>query len=233
MTNWLDPILHWFGFRCGQPTSEMPENKSSSISNDREASREFVAALLQLGYLSFVPPADTQTVKDQLIDAVSHGSLLTKLNESSSAYPGIYPDRRIYQADAEDLSEGIATVVTALAPILRKEGVKLMSIRDHHENDCVSLMIDDEEHLIYAWPNQEPPDLDTWGLGHKRLVEIVTELLISAHSLERLYWMGRGNDAHVILLTEKLFTFIRSASLEFDDYRLPRQADEMTLTHES
>lgn len=213
---------------CERPVARMPEGKARPPLNDEDASREFVDGLVELGYLKFVDPADHDQVRDQLVQSVSYGVLLTRADDNTLAYP----DKRLYVSDAENLAEGIAYAVKRLAPVLQREGVDLPSIADTRRGDKIGLAIGDRQYLIYDWPNREPIDLDTWGLGHKRLVEIVSELLADAGSEERLYGMGRSNDAHVILLTDELYQFINTATIELDSNWLPTPADHMKLAHE-
>ena len=172
--------------------------------------------------------ADRDQVEDQLVRSVAYGVLLTRPDD----YTLTYPDKRLYVADAEDLAEGIAFAVKRLSPVLRREGVDLPSISDTRRDDRIGLVIGDRQYLVYVWPNREPIDLDTWGLGHKRLVEIVSELLADAGSKERLYGVSRFNDAHVILLTDELYHFITTATVNLDPNWLPTPPDQMKLAHE-
>ena len=213
---------------CGQPVARKPEGNVPPPRNDEDASRGFVDGLVRLGYLKFVDPADHDQVRDQLVRSVTYGVLLTKADDHTL----MYPDKRLYVADAENLAEGIAYAVKRLAPVLQREGVDLPSISDTRRDDRIGLAIGGRQYLVYDWPNREPVDLDTWGLGHKRLVEIVSELLADAGSEERLYGMSGSNDAHVILLTDDLYHFITTATIELDPNWLPTLADQMKLAHE-
>ena len=76
------------------------------------------------------------------------------------------------------------------------------------------------------------PDLDTWGLAHKRLVEILNELLEKAGSRERAFGVASHNDASVMLLTAEMYGHLCSVRELPDDYFFPRPTEEMELLHE-
>jgi hypothetical protein len=224
MKRWLSTVFaRLFGSKS-IPATHIAENGTR---NSQDESERFVDMLIELGYFKFVADSDKAMVRTRMIDAVAQRRLNIELDDSEAA-----PDRRLYYTDAEGLSEGIARQISLMKDVLRQEGCHLDIVEDVGDQEHREFVINRKRYLLYEWPNLEPPDLDTWGLGHKRLVEIVSDLLHEAGSQERLFGIAGFNDAKVILLTSDMFGFIRSRADLLDDHWMPHSGEEMKLTHE-
>ena len=231
MANWFDRIRSLFSSNARKnhsyKTNSTQTQNLPALVNDRESATAFVEKLSTLGYFSYTNPDSFEQAKENLVDSLTYGDLFPRTDNGNSI------DKRIYQTDAENLSEGIAYAIELMVPFLKQQGIQISEVKDLWDEQYVHLLIDHKEYIIYDWPNQEPEDLDTWGLAHKRLVEIVNELLVAAKASERLYGLGWGNDASVIFLDEELYRFIRSTNMiMINEELLPKSSEEMLLVHE-
>jgi hypothetical protein len=142
-------------------------------------------------------------------------------------------ERRIYQADAEDLAEGgVCDILQEMIPILVQEGVHVASCQDETEWDeegeyVYKVIINSQRHPVLDTRNGE----SSWTAAHKRTIEITNGLLESAGSQERLFGQASGNEAALILLTEDLFRYIRTLPLHA--LCIPFRAEDITLEAES
>ena len=117
-------------------------------------------------------------------------------------------DRRFYMADAEDLAEGsVCGQLAEMKTVLRRERVKLSSLIDELDvlNDCYHVVVNGERHKVYGADREK---YTSWGLAHRKTIEILNELLVAAHSKERAYALYGGNEAQIVLLDETLYQYI-------------------------
>jgi hypothetical protein len=173
--------------------------------NDEANAAAMADRLIDMGYLKYLPTAERDVARGELVESLRDGCLDTKRNRHGDAR-----DRRGYAADAEDLAEGrIGETIMRMSPVLRAEGVTIDRALDlpDDDDDGYHLEIDGVVHVIFTRTDQGQ---NAWMLGTRRLLEIVDDLLVRAGSAERLYGVYGGHDGRVLLLTCEMHAYLRS-----------------------
>ena len=186
---------------------------------------DLVETLDSRGYFDLTPPKAKAGAKNQLASTIrEHRQFTAEFDAEGRAL-----DQRCFHTDAEDLMEGLAPSIDLMTPTLKAFGVSIQSVADEDIDEFgLATVVDGEQFVVYEWPNQEPEDLDTWNLSHKRLVEIVNTLLERARSRERLYAIAGYNDAQVVFLTEEMYQSLIDHWEMFEPEFFPRPASAMT-----
>ena len=174
--------------------------------NDEACAAAMADRLIELGYLKYLPPAEHELARSEMIEALRDGCVDTKWRNRH----GDARDRRGYSADAEDLAEGqVGATILRMAPVLRAEGVTIDRAVDlfDDDDDGYHLEIDGTVHVIFTRTDQGQ---NGWMLATRRLLEIVDAMLIRAGSAERLYGVYGAHDGRVVLLTCEMHAYLRS-----------------------
>jgi len=121
---------------------------------------------------------------------------------------------RLYPADAEDLAEGgVGNFIVSVKPFFRAEGVDLPDIEDNLTEDGYVIRVGNEINIIYdaaelkRETSKGEPGL-IWGLSMARTFAILSKLLETAGSRERIYAVNGGNDLFAFFLTPELYEVI-------------------------
>ena len=186
---------------------------------------DVVEILDSLGYFAQTPPELKATAENRLATTIhEHRQFGSDFDDNG------YPlDHRCFHVDGENLREGLASSIEMMSPTLEIFGVVISSATDEPIDQFgLATVINGERFVVFEWPNQQPEDLDTWNISHKRLVEILNLLLERAGARERLYAISGYNDARVVYLTEDMHQAIVSNAHLFDDEFLPRPESAMT-----
>jgi hypothetical protein len=211
----------------------------------REDAERIVDGLLGLGYLNYVPEAERAEVREQLVDSAHLGLFAADWYEFETpdgSEGQATRDRRTFWTDAENLADGcVASYLKEMKPTLFIESVRLEIAEDrwiktgidneHWKGKRYEALINDRTYIVYDSSNARV-DLDTWGLGHKRLVEIINDLLIDAGSSVRAYGVGSCNDAQVMLLAPEQYEYLRNYQESFQRGFFPVPVEEMKLVHQ-
>lgn len=175
-----------------------------------EHAEKIVDRMIAMGYLKYADGEESDTLRRQIIHNVAKNGLfqcdLVDDTENELLY---WPDKRQYLADNEDLAGGaIGYHVALMKDILAREGVTAPDVEDEVDSKRLVVRVNGSPRCIYEFGDD--PGLNTWGLAHKGLMQIVNGLLEQAGSRERLYGSYHANDGRVVLLTDKMFDYLHS-----------------------
>lgn len=172
---------------------------------------EVLSKLIELDFFKFAQVSDLNRIFANIKENFTKWQSL----ESGDAYhDSLIPlDRRLYHADAESLAEqGVCDFINDMKPILELEGIQIKSLHDDvtrpepHEY-IYSIWLNGQQYRICDTSQGEK---DCWCLAHKRTIEIINGLLVSAGSQERVYGQWSRNDAGIALLSDELYGYILS-----------------------
>ena len=158
-----------------------------------EQAEVIVDRLVAMGFLKFVAEADRDEVRRQLIESAQRGiprGQVTEFETVSGNEALVTSDKRSFPTDAENLAFGsMGDYLRSMQAVLPLEGVLL----ENAKSSSIKTGIDDENWIgkqyrvtvnkhtyLLLDTSGARPDLDTWGLAHKRFVEILNELLEKA-----------------------------------------------------
>ena len=192
--------------------------------NDETAASAIADHLIEMGYLKYVPLAQRDAVRGDLVRHLRDGHLDARHDWYSDAR-----DRRGYSADAEDLAEGdVGGTIKRMREVLRAEGVPITRVADHPEDadGAYSVEIDGRHHVVWTMDDAEH-DGDAWDLATRHLLDIVNQLLRDAGSPEHLYSIYGGHHGRVILLTDEMHAYLSSLGPAIDARWMPVSAEQV------
>jgi len=220
--------------RRSLPNPVMTEKAAEKIAGD----------LIRLKYLDYVPEDEKTEVRKELVNSIRHGHFATGEIERETTTGQTYfvnRDRRTYRTDAEALGDGsVASYLKYMQAALLLENVRLENPEDrwgkigvdseHWKGKRYEVSVNGKAYLVYDTSNAQP-DLDTWGLGHKRLVEILNDLLGSANSKTRAYGVAHMGETWVMFLTKEQYDHLSECPNIFQEGPFPVPAEKMSLAH--
>jgi hypothetical protein len=209
-------LLVWSG--CRPPA--LPPARPALGKTEAE---RIVERLIEMGWLKYVPAAERERVRLQLVVAATKGYL-----DSDHDANGVSADRRCYPADNQQLAKGgIGTCVLRMKPILEQEGVSLDEVEDNWHEAKYQVLINREPYLVYDGKTS-----DVVRTSLERLLEIVNERLEEAGSDERLFALYKGRQGRVILLTEEMQDYVESLGEVLDSEWIPYSGEEVESAEE-
>ena len=235
MAGLIGKMCSWLSLR----TRRKPRNLYEALSADpvaptlprpefqpvmsRENAERIVDGLLDLRYLDYVPEAERGEVREQLVRTTHVGHFGTEWFEFEN------PDGCV------------ASYLKEIWSTLRLENVRLEIAEDRWistgidnevwEGKRYEALINERTYIVFDLSGARA-DLDTWGLAHKRLVEIINDLLIDAGSPVRAYGVGSHNDAQVMLLTPEQHEYLHNYREFFQRGFFPAPTERMGLLHQ-
>lgn len=179
---------------------ELMSSQSSRKIVARVDAHLIVEKLTQLGYFKYVSDAEIDDVKKIIEDRLAQSGFLDPDFEDFF----IPKDRRLYDVDPEELSEGRASNEVAwMKEVLEKNGVIITNIYDDNRpgEENLYLVINDKRYEI---PSYGVFGGKHWVLGFYKIKEILNQLLEEAQSKERFFgeYGGEGNNAWLCLFTQ-------------------------------
>jgi hypothetical protein len=200
---------------------------SSTPGTGREEAEKIAGRMIEMGYLKFVPTDEWSTLREQIVTNLEkYGRFECEILEDLGNGSLHWPDRRRYNADNEDLMDGmIGSHITDLQTTLSLEGVIATQIKDEVDEQGYIVRVNGRPHIIYQWGDKHG-EVNTWGLAHRGFMEIVNTLLDEVGSPERLYGISSGNDGGVLLLTNEMFDYLQAHRGLFSIEALPYRVED-------
>ncbi len=166
---------------------------------------EVFATFTALGWFKYVPVEKVDDVRARFRDAYFVQPTLIAPYEKR-VFRGI--DGRSCAADVEEVAEGSAhEVLLHLRDALKEEGVAFEEVETVDGVGGYDLVVDGERFEVSNGSMRDQSEaLD-------RLVAVTNQLLSRAGSTERLYSVGMGNDAAVVLLSPALVAYAKTLPL--------------------
>ncbi|MBL1281607.1 MAG: hypothetical protein COA33_015125 [Fluviicola sp.] len=186
-------------------------------------SSKIIQSLDSLGYFNLTPNEELDSLKSDIIKTYESSGLF----EGKRFYDSIrYVDFRFYWLDSEKLFEGggLISYLHEIKPTFDKLNLNLDFKSDSTQMNKSKFVhtIVINECTYYAF--NEEINYSSWGIATYNFAKIINDVFEKQNSNERVYLISGGNDGRMVILTDEIYSYLKSV-YQIDD-EFPLKIDE-------